>query len=68
MMMNYAFAKARYQYLLLLITVLVTSTIVAQTKVGGVIYDEFGDTVPFANVVFPNSGEGTISNDNGRTV
>jgi len=65
-MMNYAFAKARYQYLLLLITVLVTSTIVAQTKVGGVIYDEFGDTVPFANVVFPNSGEGTISNDNGR--
>ncbi len=66
MMMNYAFAKAKYQNLIALIFILVTSTIVAQTKVGGVIYDEYGDTVPFANVVFPNSGEGTISNDDGR--
>lgn len=38
----------------------------AQTKVGGVVYDEFGDTVPFANVVFPNSNDGTITNDDGR--
>lgn len=62
MKMNYAFAKAILRLTLLLFSIVS----VAQTKVGGVIYDEFGDTVPFANVVFPNSGEGTISNDNGR--
>lgn len=38
----------------------------AQTKVGGVVYDDLGETVAFANVVFPNSSEGTITNDNGR--
>ncbi len=54
------------KHVLLLGFLLVTATVVAQTKVGGVIYDEFGDPVPFANVIFPNSSEGTISNDNGR--
>ncbi len=38
----------------------------AQTKVGGVVYDQDGATVPFANVVFPGSYEGTITNDDGR--
>lgn len=38
----------------------------AQTKVGGVVYDTDGATVPFANVVFPGSYEGTITNDDGR--
>jgi len=38
----------------------------AQTKVGGVVYDTDGVTVPFANVVFPGSYEGTITNDDGR--
>ncbi len=38
----------------------------AQTKVGGVVYDKDGVTVPFANVVFPGSYEGTITNDDGR--
>ncbi len=38
----------------------------AQTKVGGLVIDEFGEPVAFANVVFKNSNEGTITNDNGR--
>ncbi len=38
----------------------------AQTKVGGIVVDESGDPVAFANVLFKNSTEGTITNDNGR--
>ena len=61
-----AFAKAITNLSLYLGVLLFTLISTAQTKVGGVIYDDFGDTVPFANVVFPGSSEGTISNDNGR--
>ncbi|MGB5553346.1 MAG: carboxypeptidase-like regulatory domain-containing protein, partial [Flavobacteriaceae bacterium] len=39
---------------------------VAQTKVGGVVTDEAGEPVAFANILFKNSIEGTITNDNGR--
>lgn len=46
--------------------VLISVASLAQTSVGGVIYDTQGNTVPFANVIFPNSIEGTISNDDGR--
>jgi hypothetical protein len=38
----------------------------AQSKVGGLVVDEQGETVAFANVIFKNSIEGTITNDNGR--
>lgn len=38
----------------------------AQTKVGGVVKDGQGIGVPFANVVFPSSTEGTITNEEGR--
>ncbi|MFK5973274.1 MAG: DUF5686 family protein, partial [Flavobacteriaceae bacterium] len=38
----------------------------AQTKVSGIVSDEFGEPVAFANVLFKNSTEGTITNDNGR--
>ena len=38
----------------------------AQTKVSGVVIDEKGDPVAFANVLFKNSSQGTITNDNGR--
>lgn len=63
---KYAFAKASSPQLKVILMLLVTTTITAQTKVGGVVYDEFGDGVPFANVFFPGSSEGTITNDNGR--
>lgn len=38
----------------------------AQTKVSGVVTDELGEPVPFANVIFKDSQEGTITNENGR--
>lgn len=37
----------------------------AQTKVSGVVVDEAGEPVAFANVLFKNSSRGTITNDNG---
>ncbi|MDO1512084.1 DUF5686 family protein [Maribacter confluentis] len=41
-------------------------TVSAQTKVGGIVVDELGEPVSFANVFFKNSTEGTITNDDGR--
>ena len=41
-------------------------TVFSQTKVSGVIKDSSGEPVSFANVVFKNSIEGTISNEEGR--
>src|SRR6056297_2832345 len=38
----------------------------AQTKVGGIVVDEAGEPVAFANILFKHSTEGTITNDNGR--
>ena len=37
-----------------------------QTKIGGIVIDEQGEPVSFANVFFKNSTEGTITNDDGR--
>jgi len=37
-----------------------------QSKVSGLVLDKAGDAVAFATVVFKNSSEGTITNDNGR--
>jgi len=52
-----------FQFLLLIILPFLSFS---QTKVSGVINDEFGEPVAFANVVFKDSYEGTISNENGR--
>ncbi|MGJ8666966.1 MAG: DUF5686 family protein [Patiriisocius sp.] len=52
-----------------LITILflfISAVIYSQTKVSGVIKDTDGAPVPFANVVFKDSYEGTISNEDGR--
>ena len=45
---------------------LITSSVFAQTKVSGVVKDAFGETVAFANVIFKDSNEGTITNEDGR--
>jgi hypothetical protein len=50
-----------YCFLLLLST-----AALAQTKVSGVIKDASGEPVAFANVIFKDSNEGTISNEEGR--
>ncbi|TDQ30624.1 DUF5686 and carboxypeptidase-like regulatory domain-containing protein [Zeaxanthinibacter enoshimensis] len=38
----------------------------SQTKVAGIVKDEGGSAVAFANVLFAGSREGTITNDDGR--
>jgi len=52
--------------LFLLIVVLYSSLTIAQTKVSGYIYDENNAPIPFANIVFKGSTEGTITNENGK--
>ncbi|MFD2891917.1 DUF5686 family protein [Flavobacterium chuncheonense] len=42
-----------------------SSFLLGQTKVGGKVTDEFGDPVAFANVVFKDSKEGVITDENG---
>ena len=41
-------------------------SVIAQTKVSGLVYDEFDEPVPFANVIYKGSSEGTITDENGR--
>ncbi|MBC6998533.1 DUF5686 family protein [Cytophaga sp. FL35] len=38
----------------------------AQSKVGGIVLDEYDNPVAFANILFKNSYEGTITDDNGN--
>lgn len=38
----------------------------SQTSAGGVVKDVSGAPVPFVNVIFPNSTEGTITSEDGR--
>ena len=38
----------------------------AQSKVGGTVFDEEGEPVAFANVIFKNSTEGTTTDENGN--
>ncbi|MBU3027490.1 DUF5686 family protein [Zobellia galactanivorans] len=52
--------------ILLAILLLVTSVASAQTKVGGVVVDEDDRPVAFANLLFKDSYEGTITDDNGH--
>ena len=51
---------------LLLLFALISSFALAQTKVSGNIYDTSGKPIPYVNVVFFNSSEGTISDENGK--
>jgi hypothetical protein len=43
----------------------VSSILLGQTKVGGKVTDEFGEPIAFANVIFKNSKEGVITDENG---
>ncbi len=51
---------------LLILLFLIGSVTYAQTKVSGIVVDEEGEPVAFANVILKNSSAGTITNDNGR--
>ncbi|MEQ8217243.1 MAG: DUF5686 family protein [Arenibacter sp.] len=52
--------------ILLILFLFIVQYAVSQTKVGGIVVDESGEPVSFANVLFKDSSEGTITNDNGR--
>jgi len=52
--------------ILFLILFLFSLSTFSQSKVGGIVLDNFGEPVAFANVLFANSTVGTITNDNGR--
>ena len=53
----------QFLFFLLLITSLVTF---GQTKVSGYIFDENDEPVAFASVIFKNSRQGTVSDENGK--
>jgi hypothetical protein len=42
------------------------SALLAQTKVSGIVLDKMNQPVPFANVMFKNSNQGVMSNEDGR--
>ena len=43
-----------------------TTIIFAQTKVSGIVVDNLGQPIPFANVVFKNSNQGIVTNEDGH--
>ena len=54
------------KHLLLFLFLIVSASVLAQTKVSGVIKEASGESVAFANVFFKDSQEGTISDERGR--
>lgn len=58
--------KALKSILLLIGLLFVSSFTFSQTKVSGVVNDDAGVPVAFANVIFKDSNEGTITDENGR--
>ena len=43
----------------------ITTAVFAQTKVSGIVVDKSNQPVPFANIAFKNSNEGSVSNEDG---
>ncbi|KDN53745.1 DUF5686 and carboxypeptidase-like regulatory domain-containing protein [Flavobacterium seoulense] len=56
----------KYLFLVLFFIVSFFSTLLAQTKVSGVVVDKSNQPVPFANVVLKGSNLGVMSNEDGR--
>ncbi|WP_136466165.1 DUF5686 and carboxypeptidase-like regulatory domain-containing protein [Flagellimonas onchidii] len=54
------------RFLLVFFLTLFSAFAYSQTKVGGIVIDDSGSPIAFANIVFKDSSEGTITNDNGR--
>ncbi len=42
------------------------AAVFSQTKVGGVVVDDKGETIPYANVYFKGTSEGVITDENGK--
>ncbi len=54
------------KHLLLFLFLILSASVLGQTKVSGVIKEASGTSVAFANVFFKDSQEGTISDEHGR--
>ena len=54
------------KHLFLFFFLAIGASVFSQTKVSGLIKDTAGEPVSFANVIFKDSQEGTISDENGR--
>ncbi len=54
------------KYFVVLFFLLGMQLVVAQVKVSGILVDETNEPIPFANVTFPRTIIGTISDENGR--
>src|SRR5690606_25330674 len=54
------------KHFLLFLLIVFSASGYSQTKVSGIINDAAGHPVSFANVIFKDSQEGTISDENGR--
>ncbi|WP_299113531.1 DUF5686 family protein [uncultured Winogradskyella sp.] len=52
--------------LLLLIVILNSAFVLAQTKVSGYVFDEYNEPVAYASVIFKGSTTGTTTNENGK--
>ena len=52
--------------IILLLLFITSVTLTAQTKVSGVIIDEYDYPVAYANIIFKNSTIGTITDENGK--
>ncbi len=50
----------------ILFLMLFTGLAVSQTKVSGIVVDDAGQPVPYANIVFKGSTQGIVSNEDGR--
>ncbi len=55
----------KFIYSLLLIS-FYSLAVLGQTKISGVILDKKNKPIPFANIVFKSSNEGTLANEDGR--
>ncbi|MBU3010575.1 DUF5686 and carboxypeptidase regulatory-like domain-containing protein [Polaribacter vadi] len=51
--------------LFLIFTILLSTSLLAQTKVKGIVLDTNKEPIPYCNIQFKGSAEGTTSNDNG---
>jgi hypothetical protein len=54
------------KFRILVILLFISTAIFAQTKIGGKVMDEFNEPIAFANVIFKNSKEGIITDENGK--
>ena len=59
------FCPMKKSLFLLLLTIL-SPKILAQTKVSGIVVDNTNQPIPYANVVFKNSTQGTVTNEDGK--